>query len=372
MKALVCVIALLCGGLLSACSIGPRQPLNPPKLVTDSETDIVLPLFMQATLAMAKYYGYRTINYEQALSLPEGPNVSSLPFMPPVSVRATPHLVKINPAGALGVDLENTDITEFRKNIHDTLKYDGLVRYYITTGLQTAKIVCRNYMTRLDEHSQYLTFLRREFGFASSLATGVLLAVDANQALTNAFSLGKSFGDDSIGAYQDYRFLNLVDRDAALVLITAAQDEYAKYFLEKLKSKSASPMGTDGSGAVPAGGKDFFTFADALNAVNTIEHQCTREGIRNLVTRAVNNTPANMSVDSKTGAIIFSSASQAAANSPNGVLGQATAVARNAAAVAKNAASSAQNAATVARNAAASAANAAASAGDSVPNATKP
>jgi len=50
-----------------------------------------------------------------------------------------------------------------------------------------------------------------------------------------------------------------------------------------------------------------YTFADALNAVSVVEYQCTREGIRNLLNRSINNTPSNMEVDIATGTVIFNS-----------------------------------------------------------------
>ena len=61
-----------------------------------------------------------------------------------------------------------------------------------------------------------------------------------------------------------------------------------------------------GTGDLP----EFFTFADALNAISTIEYQCTRSGIRSLLTRAVNNTPTNLDVDRNTGTVMFKSDQQ--------------------------------------------------------------
>jgi hypothetical protein len=54
-----------------------------------------------------------------------------------------------------------------------------------------------------------------------------------------------------------------------------------------------------------------FTFSEALNAVNVFEYQCTREGIRALVNRAVNNSPTNIEIDKGSASIVFRSATEA-------------------------------------------------------------
>jgi hypothetical protein len=46
-----------------------------------------------------------------------------------------------------------------------------------------------------------------------------------------------------------------------------------------------------------------YTFSDALHAVSTIEHQCTREGIKALLDRSVNNTPTNINIDINIGTL---------------------------------------------------------------------
>lgn len=38
-----------------------------------------------------------------------------------------------------------------------------------------------------------------------------------------------------------------------------------------------------------------------------IEYQCTRSGIRNLLTRSINNSPSNLAVDEATGTFVFRS-----------------------------------------------------------------
>jgi hypothetical protein len=288
-----CVAAL---GLAS-CS-GPRAPLNPPQLVTDAETDMSLQLFMQATILLSKYYGYQTIKYETISQRSADAGFRTIPFMPPVTVRATPQLTSF-------ADSDDAGTAAFRQRVIQSIGYKGLVAYYIKTGLRASQIVCRNYLLGLDEKNQYLSFLKREFGVAGSLADGILLAVSANGTLLHAFALGKDAVNNGITAYEDYRFLN-IDRESARILVETAQSKYAAYFIDQL-NKSGSLLNRVSTGDLP----EFFTFADALNAVSTIEYQCTRAGIQSLLTRAVNNTPTNLDVDRQTGTIMFKSSSGA-------------------------------------------------------------
>jgi hypothetical protein len=281
--------------ILTACD-GPRRPLNPAQLVTDSDSDMAVQLFMQATLAIGKYYGFKTIKYAEIRERSRRAGLSTLPFMPPESVRATPKLI--------GLDINPdhfADTETYRLNVQSTITYYGLVRYYITTGWKASQIICRNYMQGLDERNQYLEFIQREFNVAQGLALGILGAVGANGTLTNAFAIGKVALDNGIDEYQNYRYLNIADREAARVLVSAAQDRYAGYFLDRLDEVKAKSSGT---GTVTP---YFYTFAEALNAVSTIEYQCTREGIRNLANRTLNNGPTNISVDPNTGALVFKS-----------------------------------------------------------------
>lgn len=286
--AVACVVALG----LAGCS-GPKAPLNPPQLVTDLETDMSLQLFMQSTLLLSKYYGYQTIKYEDFYDRSTKAGFNTLPFMPPVSVRAVPALKDF------AIDVAGT--AAFRTEIKNSIGYKGLVAYYIKTGLRASQMVCRNYLLGLAEKNQYLEFLKREFGVAGTLADGVLNAVSANGTLLRSFALGRDGIMGGINAYEEYRFLN-VDREAARILVETAQAKYANYYLDQL-NKSSAKLAVASTGEV----QEFFTFADALNAVSTMEYQCTRSGIQSLISRAVNNTPTNLLIDPVTGAVVFKS-----------------------------------------------------------------
>ena len=149
---------------------------------------------------------------------------------------------------------------------------------------------CLDDILGLSGQNRYLDFIREEFKIAYGLATGILELVHANRTLWASFALAKVAIDGSFDAYEEFRFLD-IDREAARTLIEVAQNKYAQHFMDK-------------AGVSPSN----FTFSDALNAVSVIEYQCTREGIRYLLTRAINNTPQNMAIDAVTGTVIFQSA----------------------------------------------------------------
>lgn len=277
---------------LSGC-LGSRQPLNPPQLVTASESDIAIQLFMQATLMVSRYYGYPTLAYEEIRARAARSGLSTLPFMPPIQRRATPRLTNFV------YDFENA--AAFRGQIDSTITLTGLLGYYIRTGGKAAQIICRNYLQGLDERNQYLDFLQKEFGVAYTLANGILIAASANGTLLHALGISRSAVDGAIDAYQEYRFL-AIDRDAARLLVETAQEKYTEHFIDKAFKRGTVLKVNNRD--VPF---DTFTFADAINAINVIEFQCTRAGIRNLITRAVNNTPTNMAIDPDSGAMVFKS-----------------------------------------------------------------
>jgi hypothetical protein len=274
---------------VSACS-GPRPPLNPPRLVLSGQTDMAIQLFMQANILLANYYGFQTIRYSELQARSAAAGFSTLPFMPPETIRATPELVNFantyeNNAAMLDAVLK---------------KYGGykvLVKYYIRTGLRASQLICRNYLLGLEENNRYLEFLRKEFGIAATLASGILELTHANRTLLSTALITRSFVDSTILAYEEYRFLS-IDRESARSLVEAAQNKYAEYYLAQVDNA------TPGSNSTTGG----YTFSDAINAVSTIEYQCTREGIRHLLNRSVNNSPTNIEIDQTTGQVIFKSA----------------------------------------------------------------
>jgi hypothetical protein len=282
----VCVlVASFCIALIGAgCS---RAPLNPPRLVMGSNTDMAVQLFMQATILLSNQYGYSTIRYADLQARSRRAGLDMLPFMAPETVRATPELVNF-----LNDYDDNPD--RLKVALQQFGGYKNLVKYYIRTGLRASQSICRNYLLDLDEKSEYLEFIQKEVGVGYALSSAVLALVNANTTLTTSFLIARTGFDGAIDAYQDYRFLN-IDREAARSVVEAAQNALAKYHLDQVDNAIANAN-------VVTGG---YTFSDALHAVSAIEFQCTRSGIKSLLTRSVHNTPANIAVDKDTGNITF-------------------------------------------------------------------
>lgn len=288
------IFICFCAALVSSsCS---RAPLNPPRLVVSSDTDMAIQLFMQATLLLSNYYGYTEIAYADVRTNARRAGLDSLPFMAPESVRATPELVN------LFNKFEN-DPTQLSLIVQRVGGYKNLVKYYIRTGLRASQSICRNYLLDLDEKSDYLDFIEKEVGVGYTLSTAVLALVHANSTLTTSFLAARSGFDGALGAYQEYRYLS-IDREAARALVEAAQNQYAQYFMQQVDLTSTNPNLVTGG----------YTFSDALHAVSTIEYQCTRSGIKSLLARSINNSPANLMIDPATGTIAFLTAASALPN----------------------------------------------------------
>lgn len=276
-----------------------NQQLNPPRLVLDTETDASIQLFVQATILMMRSYGFDTITYEDIQARSAAAGFRTIPFMPPDTIRATPKIV----ASMSG---PSTITPEAYLAATRSLGTKPFVKYYIRTGLRAAQLICRNHLTRLDEGNQYLEFLQKEIGVASTFASGILALVHANDTITKSFLITITGVNAGIDAFQEYRYLS-IDRDAARILVETAQNKLGEYYLNQVDL-------TDNDDAIQkklvannnaAGG---YTFSDALNAVSVIEYQCTREGIRYLLNRSINNTPSNMEIDAATGTVLFKSA----------------------------------------------------------------
>jgi hypothetical protein len=280
------IAGIVCLALMAgSCAEGLRQPVNPPRLIMDSQADMSIQLFMQATILLANAYGYPTIQYAEIRRRSANAGFNVLPFMPPETIRATPELVNFFN------QYENDGATAHY--LVSKYGYKPLLIYYVRTGLRASQLICRSYLINLDERSQYLEFLRRELGVAYGLASGILALVNANGTLANAFLVSRSAVDGATQAFEDYRFLN-IDRDAARVVVETAQNKYAQYFIDRI-DKAANGYDPISTG---------YSLSDALNMISIIEYQCTREGIRYLLNRSINNTPSNLAID-ETGNIMF-------------------------------------------------------------------
>lgn len=294
-----------CAFFVSGC-MGSRQPLNPPQLVTARDTDISIQLFMQATILLARYYGFDTIDYELVRDKSVRHGYSVLPFMPPVSGRATPPFAQATLGSEQGFHISLTG-ADFRAWANSIGGQSALVNYYVNTGWRAAQMVCRNYMLGIEEKNGFLEFLQKEFNIGTGLAGSILALAGANGTATASVLAGASAVNLALDEYQDYRFMTIVDRDAARALVETAQNLYAARFLA---SWSAANKGKGIPNASPQGLGFFPTdaayFSEAVHVLNLIEYQCTRPGIRALLNKAARNTNGGtMTIDPVSEAIVF-------------------------------------------------------------------
>lgn len=141
-------LALFAGGCWS------RSPLNPPRLVMSSDTDMTIQLFMQATILLSNYYGYSTIKYSELRQRSNRAGFDIIPFMPPETVRATPELVSF-----FNTYEDNGPALEAALRTYGG--YKVLVKYYIRTGLRASQAICRNYLLQLKKRTNITTICKR-------------------------------------------------------------------------------------------------------------------------------------------------------------------------------------------------------------------
>src|SRR5262252_1414184 len=153
------VVVMLLAGVPTLTSCADRLPLNPPQLVGSQETDMAIQLFMQATILMARYYGFETLSYETVRTKSEKAGYRALPFMPPVSIPATPPFRRETLQSGIPLyqgDRSDFEIQRFQAWVNGSFGYNNLVKYYISTGLHASQIICRNHLQGLEERNRYL------------------------------------------------------------------------------------------------------------------------------------------------------------------------------------------------------------------------
>lgn len=277
------ICAALLALALSGC-LRHQEPLNPPQLVTARDSDLAIQLFMQATILLGKYYDFDTLDYEALRDRSVRHGYSTLPFMPPIAHRATPPFVRDKLPSEINFHLEHLKGPQFRTWANGFGGHRALLTYYVSTGWRAAQMICRNYLVGLEEKNEYLEFLQKEFNIGATLANASLIAAGANVTLRAIGVATQWAGNQTIDAYQDFRFLPLVDRDTARALVESAQNEIAFAYLPEMRS-AQFPNARGGDAFFPAGA-GLSGFSEAVQAISLIEQQCTRSGIRGLVTKA--------------------------------------------------------------------------------------
>jgi hypothetical protein len=297
---------------IAVCALGlsgcfrSQEPLNPPQLTTVRDTDMSIQLFMQATLLLGSYHGFSTLEYSALRDASARNGFEVLPFMLPISDTAAPALAKVKFEIPLDPDGRQIVGEAFRNWGRKTIGkrfHAKLLTYYVQTGWRAAQLVCRNYLVGLDERNSYWEFLKREFNIGSTLANASLIAAGANVTLRAIGVATQWTGNELIDSYRDFRYLTIIDRDAARALVEAAQNQYALDFIGRLSKKEIIPAPADTKSLFDS--PELVLFADAVHVLNTIEYQCTRSGIRGLLHKAVRQAPPKMVLDPISNAIEF-------------------------------------------------------------------
>lgn len=145
---------------------------------------------------------------------------------------------------------------------------------FIVTGTATAFMLCQDYIGGLADRTDYLEYLRRQFGFAGTLANTAFVIWNASSTARSLLGAANSFVNSSFDNYEQYKFFKPTD-EAVLDVAKQAQTQLREYYLKPLNR----PV----------------NFADALWAMHNIEHQCTHAGIKALIDKTVANATLEVS-----------------------------------------------------------------------------
>ena len=245
------ICLLIVSGFLCGCGV----QLSPAQLVGEQTSDVAVQEFLYAGQELAYRYG---------LDL-------KMTNVPPPPTRANLQLLGISAKSVIPYQFELARSPDFLGG-----KDHYQVReYFIRAGYHASQIVCRNYLSGLRDRNEYFEFLQQELKVVTNL-TGMLLTL-TNTAEQSKDIFTQVVGASNLGAdaYQSFKFL-APEIETILPLVEAAQGAMRDYFVE-------------GKGR-PA------TFAGALNAVSKIEYQCSRSGIRAILTKTLVQSKPQYSV----------------------------------------------------------------------------
>lgn len=241
--------------LLGGCAL----QLSPPQLVGPETSDIAVQEFLYAGKLLAYAYGY-DLKYDV---IPARLQAPSIPQLLDVANKSVPYSLTIAPDVTIEERLGNP--TNFKERLNRRIWARD---YFIRVGYHASQLICRNYLSGLRDRNEYFEHLQKELRVATNL-TGTLLTItsasEKSKDIFNAVVSGVNLGMDE---YQSFRFLD-PQIETVLPLVEAAQVAMRNYYVD------TNPE----TGGAPAG------FAGALNAVNRIEYQCTRSGIRAIINK---------------------------------------------------------------------------------------
>jgi hypothetical protein len=233
---------------------------NPDTLVAGDQVGFAVKAFMDASVRLLEFYGYSDVgisatpvaaqtNRLTGVGNKRDYTLTGFSFTPYASVNPCPF---VSPPGTS----QNFVATK-----------DALINEYVYTGWQTAQILCRNYLAGLSEKNSAFEAIRKELNISGGLAQLTMQTALAGGRAIAYFGAAQSFLNSTLDNFSDYEFLT-PDQAALQDLVLLAQSKLASYYLTTVEGH---PIGLVG----------------AINAVHTIEFQCTRPGLRRLISRAV-------------------------------------------------------------------------------------
>jgi hypothetical protein len=223
--------------------------LSPVQLVGDESSDVAVTEFLLAGRALARAYG---LDLEFNRVLRPSSKVSTL-ALGVAQKDSIPYQFNLK----LLSDVPQIWTEDDRFKIRD---------YFIRAGHHASQIICRNYLSGLRDRNEYFEFLQQELKVAANLTAMLLTITSTAEKTKDIFTQVVGAANLGADAYQTFKFL-APEIETILPLVEAAQVAMRDYYVE-------------GAGK-PA------TFAGALNAVSKIEYQCTRSGIRSILTKTL-------------------------------------------------------------------------------------
>lgn len=237
---------------VAACA-GPG--LSPPQITGEQQADLAVREFLFAGERLAHMFGF-AMSFEQNAAQTTILNRNANSFLG--------YQLKADIPYAVTISFES-DADPFRK----LNTPEGVVNHYIKTGYYASSILCRNYLSGLRDRNEYFEFLQRELGVAGTLTTTILALSHASGAVSNAVNTGLQYVNQGLNNYEEFRFL-APDIETIMPIVMLAQSTLRDHYV--------------GAGRPT-------TFAGAINAVNNIEFQCTRSGIRKLLNKTLVQAP---------------------------------------------------------------------------------
>jgi hypothetical protein len=147
---------------------------------------------------------------------------------------------------------------------------------FIKTGAATAFMLCQEYIGGLADRTDYLEYLRRQYGFAGSLANTAFVLWNASSTARSLLTAANSYVNSSFDNYEQYKYFKPTD-EAVLDVAKQAQSRLRDYYL----TTNEDTDNTSKAHNVPQ------NLAEALWAMHNIEHQCTHAGIKALIDKTV-------------------------------------------------------------------------------------